>query len=238
MNALSPFRQAFVLLALLVSSGCLAQVRPPEVLSLRVGGVDAPFSLEADESGVVPDADAAAAYIKTIFGKGMRFSQCYFVLSSGYRRKLLSGATTTDAEDRLGLRSMVVVTEQPCGTASLRASRDASIEASNDKRALADHFRDVQRQSAKDGIQVIVPLKASPEHVARQIGTAGLISESDRHFTIGIGSEDGVVIITHVCAESRLVLFAQWTDQRNFPHCIERAKAFVDTLGSRTKAAR
>lgn len=238
MIAHSTFRPVLIFLAVLISSGCLAQVLKPDVLPLRVGGVDAPFRLEGGEAGVMPPAEGASPYIKAVFGKEMRFSQCFFVMDAKYRNKLLSGATTTEAEDRQGLRSMIVVTDEVGGPGSLKAARDASIERSKDKQALARHFKDVQRQLAKDGVDVVMPLKASAEVLAGQIGTAGLIAESDRHFTIGVGSDDGVVIITHICAESKMVIFAQWTDQRDFPHRIERAKAFVDELGAQTKASR
>jgi len=154
------------------------------VVPLKVGSVAVSFPLELGETGVVPPAEGATAYVQAVLGKDIRFSQCFFVLDVAYRKKLLSGRPTTELEDRQGLRSMFVVTNQACDAAFLKASKDAG------------------------------------------------------HFTIGMGNDEGVVITTYACAESRLVVFSQWTDQKNFPHCIERAKAFTDALGTQTKATR
>ena len=133
---------------------------------------------------------------------------------------------------------MIVVTTQPCDEAFLKTIRDGSLASTKDKRALVELLKDVQSQATKDGGATIAPLKDSPAQAAMKIGAVGLISESSRHFSIGVGADDGIVISTFMFAESRLVVFSQWTDQRNFPHCIERAKAFVDTLDGHTKAAR
>ena len=81
-------------------------------------------------------------------------------------------------------------------------------------------------------------MKVSPEEAARQIGSVGLIAESPKFFTVGVGSNDEVVILTYVCAESLLVVFAQWTDQKGSLRRIERAKAFTDTLVSQTRATK
>ena len=232
------FRELIALSAILLASVCLAQAPPSEVVPLKVGGVDVAFGLEADEVGVVPQAEGATAYVQAVMGKQTRFTQCFFVLDAAYRKKLLSGQPTTEAEDRKGLRSMIVVTTQACDAAFLKATRDAALASTKDKRALSDHFKEVQAQATKDGGGVITPLKVSPSEAARQIGAVGLISEGDRFFTIGMGNDDGALISTYAYAESRLVVFVQWTDQKNFPHCIERAKAFVDTLIRQTKASR
>ena len=232
------FRELIALSAILLASVCLAQAPPSEVVPLKVGGVDVAFGLEADEVGVVPQAEGATAYVQAVMGKQTRVTQCFFVLDASYRKKLLSGQATTEAEDRKGLRSMIVVTTQACDAAFLKATRDAALASTKDKRALSDHFKEVQAQATKDGGGVITPLKVSPSEAARQIGAVGLISEGDRFFTIGMGNDDGALISTYAYAESRLVVFVQWTDQKNFPHCIERAKAFVDTLIRQTKASR
>lgn len=232
------FRELIALSAILLASVCLAQAPPSEVVPLKVGGVDVAFGLEADEVGVVPQAEGATAYVQAVMGKQTRFTQCFFVLDASYRKKLLSGQATTEAEDYKGLRSMIVVTTQACDAAFLKATRDAALASTKDKRALSDHFKEVQAQATKDGGGVITPLKVSPSEAARQIGAVGLISEGDRFFTIGMGNDDGALISTYAYAESRLVVFVQWTDQKNFPHCIERAKAFVDTLIRQTKASR
>lgn len=232
------FRELIALSAILLASVCLAQAPPSEVVPLKVGGVDVAFGLEADEVGVVPQAEGATAYVQAVMGKQTRFTQCFFVLDASYRKKLLSGQATTEAEDHKGLRSMIVVTTQACDAAFLKATRDAALASTKDKRALSDHFKEVQAQATKDGGGVITPLKVSPSEAARQIGAVGLISEGDRFFTIGMGNDDGALISTYAYAESRLVVFVQWTDQKNFPHCIERAKAFVDTLIRQTKASR
>lgn len=232
------FRELIALSAILLASVCLAQAPPSEVVPLKVGGVDVAFGLEADEVGVVPQAEGATAYVQAVMGKQTRFTQCFFVLDASYRKKLLSGQATTEAEDRKGLRSMIVVTTQACDAAFLKATRGAALASTKDKRALSDHFKEVQAQATKDGGGVITPLKVSPSEAARQIGAVGLISEGDRFFTIGMGNDDGALISTYAYAESRLVVFVQWTDQKNFPHCIERAKAFVDTLIRQTKASR
>ena len=232
------FRELIALSAILLASVCLAQAPPSEVVPLKVGGVDVAFGLEADEVGVVPQAEGATAYVQAVMGKQTRFTQCFFVLDASYRKKLLSGQATTEAEDRKGLRSMIVVTTQACDAVFLKATRDAALASTKDKRALSDHFKEVQAQATKDGGGVITPLKVSPSEAARQIGAVGLISEGDRFFTIGMGNDDGALISTYAYAESRLVVFVQWTDQKNFPHCIERAKAFVDTLIRQTKASR
>ncbi len=232
------FRELIALSAILLASVCLAQAPPSEVVPLKVGGVDVAFGLEADEVGVVPQAEGATAYVQAVMGKQTRFTQCFFVLDVSYRKKLLSGQATTEAEDRKGLRSMIVVTTQACDAAFLKATRDAALASTKDKRALSDHFKEVQAQATKDGGGVITPLKVSPSEAARQIGAVGIISEGDRFFTIGMGNDDGALISTYAYAESRLVVFVQWTDQKNFPHCVERAKAFVDTLSRQTKASR
>ena len=232
------FRELIALSAILLASVCLAQAPQSEVVPLKVGGVDVAFGLEADEVGVVPQAEGATAYVQAVMGKQTRFTQCFFVLDAAYRKKLLSGQPTTEAEDRKGLRSMIVVTTQPCDEAFLKTIRDGSLASTKDKRALVELLKDVQSQATKDGGATIAPLKDSPAQAAMKIGAVGLISESSRHFTIGVGADDGIVISTFMFAESRLVVFSQWTDQRNFPHCIERAKAFVDTLDGHTKAAR
>jgi len=96
----------------------------------------------------------------------------------------------------------------------------------------------VQARVAKDGGGAVSPLKVSPAEAAEQIGPVGLIAESPRSFTVGVGSNDAVLISTYVCAESLLVVFVQWTDQKGFPHCIERAKAFTDTVVSQTRSTR
>jgi hypothetical protein len=202
---------------------------------LRIGGVNISFPLEADETGVVPPADAATAYVQAVMGKQMRFTQCFFVLEAEYRRKLISGAATSESEDRKGLRSMIVVTSQACDAGFLRTARDAALASTKDKRALADRLREVQTQAAQDGGAAVSPLKLSPEEAARQIGPVGLIAESPKSFTVGLGSNDEVVISTYVCAASRLVVFVQWTDQKGFPYRIERAKAFSEALDRQTK---
>ena len=224
-----------VLLVLLSASMAFAQSGKVDVVPLRLGGVDVSFPLETDETGVVPTAEAATAYVQAVMGKQMRFNQCFFVLEAEYRRKLTSGATTTEAEDRKGLRSMIVVTSQACDAGFLKTARDAALASTKDKRALADRLKEVQVQAAKDGGAAVSPLKVSPEEAARQIGPVGLIAESPKSFTVGVGSNDEVLILTYVCAESLLVVFVQWTDQKGSLHRIERAKAFTDTLVSQTK---
>jgi hypothetical protein len=57
-----------------------AQSAKVDVVPLRIGGVDVPFPLETDETGVVPMAEAATAYVQAVMGKQMRFTQCVFVL--------------------------------------------------------------------------------------------------------------------------------------------------------------
>jgi len=215
-----------------------AQAPQPEVVPLKVGTVAVSFPLEVGETAVVPPPEGAAAYVQAVLGPRTPFSQCFFVLDVAYRRKLLSGRATSEAEDRQGLRSLLVVTNQACDTAFLKATKDAALASTKDKRALTEHFKEVQAQAAKNPGGAITPLKVSPEEAVKRIGPIGLISESDRHFTIGMGNDEGVVITTYACAESRLVVFSQWTDQKNFPHCIERAKAFTDALASQTKAAK
>ena len=231
-------RKGVAMLALLAASVCLAQSPKVEIVPLKIGGVAVSFPLEVGESGVVPPAEAALSYARATLGKNMRISQCFFVMESGYRRKLYTNQPTTEAEDRKGLHSMIVVTELTCDAAALRAARDAAIARSKDKVALTAQLNEVNQRALKDGGATITPLKVSPAQAARQIGQAGVISESSRHFTIGIGDNDGIAITTFVCAESLLVVFTQWTDQKNFPHCIERAKAFTDALGAQTKAFR
>lgn len=238
MRNISFARKVVILLALFTGSVALAQPAKVDVVPLRVGGVDVPFPLEAEETGVVPPAEGATAYVQATMGKETRFTQCFFVLDAEYRRKLLSGRATTEAEDRKGLRSMIVVTTQACDAGILKVMRDAALASTKDKRVLADRFREVQAQAVKDGGATISPLKVSATEAAKRIGPVGLIVESPRSFTIGLGSDDGVLVSTSVCAESRLIVFAQWTDQKNFPHCIERAKAFTDALESRTKATK
>jgi len=227
-----------VLLVLLSASVAFAQSAKVDVVPLRIGGVDVSFPLETDETGVVPPVEAATAYVQAVMGKQMRFTQCFFVLEAGYRRKLNSGATTTEAEDRKGLRSMIVVTSQACDAGFLKTSRDAALASTKDKRALADRLKEVQVQAVKDGGAAVSPLKISPEEAARQIGPVGLIAESLKSFTVGVGSNDEVVILTYVCAESLLVVFVQWTDQKGSLRRIERAKAFTDTLVSQTRATK
>ena len=232
------FRPTAVLCGLLAVVVGWAQSPPVEVVPLKVGSVAVSFPLELGETGVVPPAEGATAYVQAVLGKDVRFSQCFFVLDVAYRKKLLSGRPTTELEDRQGLRSMLVVTNQACDAAFLKASKDAALASTKDKRALTEHFKEVQAQATKNPTGAVTPLKVSPEEAVRRIGQIGLISESDRHFTIGMGNDEGVVITTYACAESRLVVFSQWTDQKNFPHCIERAKAFTDALASQTKAAK
>jgi hypothetical protein len=224
-----------VLLILFSASMAFAQSAKVDVVPLRIGGVNISFPLEADETGVVPPADAATAYVQAVMGKQMRFTQCFFVLEAEYRRKLISGAATSESEDRKGLRSMIVVTSQACDAGFLRTARDAALASTKDKRALADRLREVQTQAAQDGGAAVSPLKLSPEEAARQIGPVGLIAESPKSFTVGLGSNDEVVISTYVCAASRLVVFVQWTDQKGFPYRIERAKAFSEALDRQTK---
>lgn len=231
-------RLALIGCALLSVGFCQAQSPAVEVVPLKVGSVAVSFPLELGETGVVPPAEGATAYVQAVLGKDIRFSQCFFVLDVAYRKKLLSGRPTTELEDRQGLRSMFVVTNQACDAAFLKASKDAALASTKDKRALTEHFKEVQAQATKNPSGAVTPLKVSPEEAVRRIGQIGLISESDRHFTIGMGNDEGVVITTYACAESRLVVFSQWTDQKNFPHCIERAKAFTDALGTQTKATR
>ena len=238
MRVPSIVRIVFTLVALLMASVCLAQSPKVEIVPMKIGGVSVSFPLEVGESGVVPPPDAAASYVGAVMGKNVRISQCFFVMDAGYRRKLLNDQPTTREEDRKGLHSMIVVTELPCDARSLKVKRDTELASTKDKKALSEHFKNVQAQATKDGGGVISPLKVSPEQAARQIGQAGVISESSRHFTIGIGDDNGIAITTFVCAESLLVVFTQWTDQKNFPHCIERAKAFTDALGAQTKAFR
>ena len=226
------------MLALLAASVCAAQSTKVEVVPLKIGGVSVSFPLEVGESGVVPPAEAALSYARATLGKNMRISQCFFVMESGYRRKLYTNQPTTEAEDRKGLHSMIVVTELACDAAALRAARDAAIARSKDKVALTAQLRETDKKAFHKGNAILTPLKVSPEQAAKNMGVAGVISESSRHFTIGIGDNDGIAITTFVCAESLLVVFTQWTDQKNFPHCIERAKAFTDALGVQTKATR
>lgn len=187
---------------------------------------------------MVPPPDAAASYVGAVMGKNARFSQCFFVLDAGYRRKLLNDQPTTPEEDRKGLHSMIVVTDLACDAASLKAARDAAIARTKDKAALAAQFRETDKKAFHKGNAILTPLKVSPEQAAKDMGVAGVISESPSHFTLGIGHDGGIAITTFVCAESRLVIFSQWTDQTNFPHCIERAKAFTEALGNQTKAFR
>jgi hypothetical protein len=227
-----------VLLVLLSASVAFAQSAKVDVVPLNIGGVSMSFPLERDEAGVVPMAEAATAYVQAMMGKQMRFTQCFFVLEAEYRRKLTSGRATTESEDRKGLRSMIVVTSQACDAGFLRAARDAALASTRDKRALADRLKEVQARVAKDGGGAVSPLKVSPAEAAEQIGPLGLIAESPRSFTVGVGSNDAVLISTYVCAESLLVVFVQWTDQKGFPHCIERAKAFTDTVVSQTRSTR
>jgi hypothetical protein len=232
------FRPTAVLCGLLAVVVGWAQAPQAEVVPLKVGSVAVSFPLEVGETGVVPPAEGAAAYVRAVLGKNVRFSQCFFVLDVAYRKKLLSDRPTTELEDRQGLRSMFIVTNQACDTAFLKATKDAALASTKDKRALTEHFKEVQAHATKAPGGAITPLKVSPEEAVKRIGPIGLISESDRHFTIGMGNDEGVVITTYACAESRLVVFSQWTDQKNFPHCIERAKAFIDALASQTKAAK
>jgi hypothetical protein len=224
-----------VLLVLLSASMAFAQSSKVDVVPLRLGGVDVSFPLETDETGVVPTAEAATAYVQAVMGKQMRFTQCFFVLEAEYRRKLISGATTTEAEDRKGLRSMIVVTSQACDAGFLKTARDAALASTKDKRALVDRLKEVQTQAVKDGGAAVSPLKVSPEEAARQIGPVGLIAESPKSFTVGVGSNDEVLILTYVCAESLLVVFVQWTDQKGSLRRIERAKAFSEALDRQTK---
>lgn len=231
-------RKGVAMLALLTASVCLAQSPKVEIVPLKIGGVAVSFPLEVGESGVVPPPDAAASYVGAVMGKNMRFSQCFFVMDAGYRRKLLHDQPTTPEEDRKGLHSMIVVTELPCDAALLRATRDAAIARTKDKAALAAQFRETDKKTFHKGNAILTPLKVSPEQAAKDMGVAGVISESPRHFTLGLGHDGGIAITTFVCAESRLVIFSQWTDQTSFPHCIERAKAFTDALGAQTKASR
>jgi len=227
-----------VLLVLLSASVAFAQSAKVDVVPLNIGGVSMSFPLERDEAGVVPPVEGATAYVQAVMGKQMRFTQCFFVLEAEYRRKLTAGRVTTETEDRQGLRSMIVVTGQACDAGFLKTARDAALASTKDKRALADRLKEVQARSAKDGGGVVSPLKTSPAEAAEQIGPVGLIAETPRSFTVGVGSNDTVVISTYVCAESLLVVFVQWTDQKGFPHCIERAKAFTDTVVSQTRSTR
>jgi hypothetical protein len=227
-----------VLLVLLSASVAFAQSAKVDVVPLNIGGVSMSFPLETDETGVVPPVEGATAYVQAVMGKQMRFTQCFFVLEAEYRRKLTSGRVTTESEDRKGLRSMIVVTSQACDAGFLKAARDAALASTKDKRALADRLKEVQAQANKDGGAAVSPLKVSPEEAARQIGSVGLIAESPRSFTVGVGSNDEVVISAYVCAESLLVVFVQWTDQKGSLHRIERAKAFTDTIVSQTKATK
>lgn len=167
-----------VMSALLAAAACVAQAPQPQVVPFRVGGVDVAFGLEADEVGVVPPTEGASAYVQAVLGKNMRYSQCFFVLDGAYRKKLLSGRSTSETEDRQGLHSMIVVTTQPCDTAFIRASRDASVASTKDKGALAAHFKEVQAQAVKDGGANVKLLNVSPEQASKQVGQAGLISES------------------------------------------------------------
>lgn len=227
------------LLGLILSiATCPAQAPQAEVVPLKLGTVAVSFPLELGETPVVPPPEGATAYVQAVLGPGTRFSQCFFVLDVAYRRKLLAGRATTEAEDRQGLRSMIVVTNQACDAAFLKATKAAALSSTQDKRALAERFKEIQAQATKDPGGAVTPLKVSPEEAVRQLGAVGLIAESDRQFTIGMGNDEGVVITTFACAESRLVVFSQWTDQKNFPHCIERAKAFADALIRQTKASK
>jgi len=227
-----------VLLVLLSASVAFAQSAKVDVVPLNIGGVSMSFPLERDEAGVVPPVEGATAYVQAVMGKQTRFTQCFFVLEAEYRRKLTSGGGTSESEDRKGLRSMIVVTSQACDAGFLKAARDAALASTKDKRALADRLREVQAQAAKDGGAAVSPLKVSPEEAARQIGSVGLIAESPRSFTVGVGSHDEMVISTYVWAESLLVVFVQWTDQKGSLHRIDRAKAFTDTLVSQTRATK
>lgn len=238
MMAPSIVRMVLALVAPLAASVCVAQAQKVEIVPLKIGGVAVSFPLEVGESGVVPPPDAAASYVGAVMGKNARFSQCFFVLDAGYRRKLLNDQPTTPEEDRKGLHSMIVVTDLACDAASLKAARDAAIARTKDKAALAAQFRETDKKAFHKGNAILTPLKVSPEQAAKDMGVAGVISESPSHFTLGIGHDGGIAITTFVCAESRLVIFSQWTDQTNFPHCIERAKAFTDALGTQTKAFR
>lgn len=220
---------------LLCFAACPAQAPRAESAPLRVGGVSVAFGLEPAETAMLAPAAAAEPYVQAVLGKGLRFSQCFFVVDAAFKRRLISGPPTTEEENRRGLHAMIVVTEQPCDAAFLKAARDAALASTKDKRALTEHYKEVQAKATQDAASGITPLKVSPEEAVRQIGQAGLIGESDRHITVGIGSDEGIVITTYVSAESRLVVFAQWTDQRNFAHCIERAKAFSDFLIGQTK---
>ena len=231
-------RIVFTLVALLTASVCVGQSPKVEVVPLKIGGVAVSFPLEVGESGVVPPAEAALSYARATLGKNMRISQCFFVMESGYRRKLYTNQPTNEAEDRKGLHSMIVVTELACDAAALRAARDAAIARSKDKVALTAQLRETDKKAFHKGNAILTPLKVSPEQAAKNMGVAGVISESASHFTIGVGDDNGIAITTFVCAESLLVVFTQWTDQKNFPHCIERAKAFTDALGAQTKAFR
>jgi|GEM_PF-4814823 len=231
-------RIVFTLVALLTASVCVAQSPKVEIVPMKIGGVSVSFPLEVGESGVVPPAEAAASYVRLALGKNMRISQCFFVMESGFRRKLLTNQPITEAEERKGLHSMIVVTELACDAAALRAARDAAIARSKDKVALTAQLNEINQRGLREGGATITPLKVTPEQAAKSMGPAGVISESSRHFTIGVGDDNGIAITTFVCAESLLVIFTQWTDQRNFPHCIERAKAFTDALSAQTKATR
>ena len=228
----------FFLLVLHSTEGALAQSTGADAVPLNVGRVRWSFPLERDEAGVVPPVEGATAYVQAVMGKQMRFTQCFFVLEAEYRRKLTAGLVTTESEDRKGLRSMIVVTSQACDAGFLRSARDAALASTRDKRALADRLKEVQARVAKDGGGAVSPLKVSPAEAAEQIGPVGLIAESPRSFTVGVGSNDAVLISTYVCAESLLVVFVQWTDQKGFPRCIERAKAFTDNVVSQTRATR
>ena len=120
-------------------------------------------------------------------------------------------ATATIEEGRRG-QMQIVVTELPCDAALLRATRDAAIARTKDKAALAAQFRETDKKAFHKGNAILTPLKVSPEQAAKDMGVAGVISESPSHFTLGIGHDGGIAITTFVCAESRLVIFSQWTD--------------------------
>ena len=83
-------RIVFTLVALLMASVCVAQSPKVEIVPMKIGGVDVAFGLEADEVGVVPQAEGATAYVQAVMGKQTRFTQCFFVLDAAYRKKMLS----------------------------------------------------------------------------------------------------------------------------------------------------
>ena len=75
MTVPSIVRIVFSLVAFLNASVCAAQSTKVEVVPLKIGGVELSFPLVADETGVVPPAEGATAYVQAVLGKGMRFSQ-------------------------------------------------------------------------------------------------------------------------------------------------------------------